>query len=209
MAGRRIRFTAVVVTVVCALTGFSSSGGSSGGSGSSGKSKSKSSGGGGCSSSKSSKKKTNSGRSGSSGSTATATPSSSPSGDPATAVVVTCVGANPPVTTLKVISRLARKATFEMELYRETASDAVVEATVVKVTLEARETRTVDVALENPARAAEVRTCRISSITVLADPTSSATSSSTPKGPTPTGSGAASTPTSTSKPKPKPAKPRS
>ncbi|MGW0365329.1 hypothetical protein [Streptomyces sp. NPDC002990] len=204
VAGRRIRLTAVLVTVVFALTGFSSTGGGSGGSG--GKSKSKSSGGGGgCSSSKSSKKKTHAG---SGGSTASASPSASPSGDPATAVVVSCVGAGGPVTTLKVTSRLGRKAAFEVGLHRQTASGAEAEATVVKVTLDARETRTVDVALENPARATEVKTCRIGTITVLAAPGSSATGSATP-GATPSGSTpSGSTSTSPSKPKSQPTKRR-
>ncbi|MFG2485758.1 hypothetical protein ACGFSI_23755 [Streptomyces virginiae] len=156
VAGRRIRFTAVLVGVVLALTGFSSHGGSSSGSG--GKSRSKSSGGGGCSSSKSSKKSH-----GSSNSTATATaaPSASASGAPATAVVVTCVGATPPVTTVRITSNVDRRATFAVNLYREGANGATVESTVVKETLGARESRVVSVALEEVARAGEVTACRL------------------------------------------------
>ncbi|MER6250758.1 hypothetical protein ABT224_05110 [Streptomyces sp. NPDC001584] len=156
VAGRRIRFTAVLVGVVLALTGFSSHGGSSGSSGSSGKSKSSS--GGGCSSSKSKKKGHGSG---SDNGTATASPSASASGAPATAVVVTCVGATPPVTTVRFTSNVDRKATFTVNLYREGANGAVIESTEVEATLEARETRTVEVALEEPSRAAEVTTCRL------------------------------------------------
>ncbi|MCY0954997.1 hypothetical protein [Streptomyces sp. H27-S2] len=201
VAVRRMRFTAVLITVVFALTGFSSTGGS----GSSGKSKS---GGGGCSSSKSSKKKTHSGSgsrngNGGSGSSASATPSTSPSGDPATAVVASCAGATPPVTTVKVTSRLDRKATFEVNLYRETASGTVLEATTARVTLEARATGTVDVALKEPARAAEVKTCRIGTVSVVSS-SASATGS-----PAPTSSSGGSTSGSTSKPKPRATKRRS
>ncbi|MFG2993315.1 hypothetical protein ACGFZK_29140 [Streptomyces sp. NPDC048257] len=157
VAGRRIRFTAVLVAVVFALTGFSSHGGSSssGSSGKSGKS-SKSSSGGGCSSSKS-KKKTH----GSSNGTASASPSASPSGAPATAVVVTCVGGTSPVTTVRFTSNVDRRATFVVNLYREGANGVTVESTVVKETLKARETRTVEVPLKEPSRAAEVKTCRL------------------------------------------------
>lgn len=154
VAGRRIRFTAVLVAVVFALTGFSSHGGSSS-SGSSGKSKSKSgSSGGGCSSSKS-KKKGNGSRS-----TATASPSASATGSPATAVVVTCVGSSP-VTTVRLTSNVDRRATFVVNLHREGANGATVESTVVKETLGARESRVISVPLKEPARATEVKTCRL------------------------------------------------
>ncbi|MEU3060989.1 hypothetical protein [Streptomyces subrutilus] len=194
-AGRRIRFTAVLIAVVFALTGFSSSGGS----GSGGTSKGKSSGGG-CSSSKSGKKKS---YSGGSGRTASGSPSASPSGDPATAVVVTCTGASSAVTTLRVTSRLDRAATFAVRLYREGSGGTVVDTTDAEVTLEARATRTVDVALTDPARAAEVRTCRVGAVTVRSSSASATT------GPAPTGSSDGSggssprkpTKKSTSKPK--------
>ncbi|MFE6836903.1 hypothetical protein ACFVFI_18985 [Streptomyces sp. NPDC057705] len=156
VAGRRIRFTAVLVAVVFALTGFSSHGGSSS-SGSSGKSKSKSSSGGGCSSSKSKKK----GHSGSKGSTASASPSADSTGDPATAVVVTCAGPQQAATTVRFTSRLDRKATVKVTLRRENAAGTILESSVVRVTLEARETRAVDVALEDPAHAADVKNCRL------------------------------------------------
>ncbi len=193
-AGRHIRLTAVLVTVVFALTGFSSSGGSSGGKSSS---KSKSSGsGGGCSSSKS-KKKSHSGSSGSTAS-ATAASSASPTGDPATVVVVTCTGSATPVTTLRFTSRLDRRATFEVDLHREGAAGAAVESTVVRVDLGARETRTVDVALKDPSRAAQVRNCR------LGKPgTSGSTATATPKATSGPASGG-----STSTPAPKASKSR-
>ncbi|MFJ8016590.1 hypothetical protein [Streptomyces sp. NPDC096339] len=161
MAGRRIRFTAVLVGVVLALTGFSSNGGSGSGSGGgTGKSKSKSGGGGGCSSSKSGKTKSYDGG-GVSVATTAATASPSASIAPATAEVVTCVGAASPVTTIRFTSTLNLGATFSVNLYRENATGAVIEQSVVKVTLEAHETRTVDVALEDASRAAHVVKCRL------------------------------------------------
>ncbi|MFD6915656.1 hypothetical protein [Streptomyces virginiae] len=199
VAGRRIRFTAVLVGVVLALTGFSSHGGSSG-SGSSGKSKSKSGSGGGCSSSKS-RNKSHGG--GNSTATATAAPSASASGAPATAVVVTCVGATPPVTTVRITSNVDRRATFAVNLYREGANGATVESTVVKETLGARESRVVGVPLAEVARAGEVTTCRLDRPVESSDsgtpgpartttsggsrptPGSTSTSSSTPKKPGP------------------------
>ncbi|MGW7441236.1 hypothetical protein [Streptomyces sp. NPDC054849] len=176
VAGRRIRFAAVLVAVVFALTGFSSHGGSSSGSGgkSSSKSGSKSSSGGGCSSSKSKKKS----HSGGKGSTATASPSASEGSSPATAVVVTCAGATPPVTTVRFTSLVDRRASVSVTLYRENAAGAVIEQTVVRTTLEARGTRTVDVALKDPSRAAEVAACRLDRPTDGPAPAPSTSSSS-------------------------------
>lgn len=177
VAGRRIRFAAVLVAVVLALTGFSSHGGSSSGSGgksSKSGSKSKSSSGGGCSSSKSKKKS----HSGGNGSTATASPSASEGSSPATAVVVTCAGATPPVTTVRFTSLVDRRASVSVTLYRENAAGAVIEQTVVRTTLDARGTRTVDVALKDPARAAEVATCRLDRPSDGSAPAPSASSSS-------------------------------
>ncbi|MFI8392109.1 hypothetical protein [Streptomyces sp. NPDC085540] len=186
VAGRRIRFTAVLVGVVFALTGFSSHGGSS--SGSSGKSKSSS--GGGCSSSKSKKK----GHGSSNRSTATASPSASATGAPATAVVVNCVGGTLPVTTVRFTSNADRRATYAVNLYRQGPNGATIESTEVEVTLEARETRTVEVVLKEPSRAAEVTTCRLDRPRESADG-----SASGPAGTTSGGSG--STPGAKSTPK--------
>lgn len=80
---------------------------------------------------------------------------------PATAVVVTCVGATPPVTTVRITSNVDRRATFAVNLYREGANGATVESTVVKETLGARESRVVSVPLEEVARAGEVTACRL------------------------------------------------
>ncbi|MGW7332354.1 hypothetical protein ACWGIU_27905 [Streptomyces sp. NPDC054840] len=192
LAGRRIRFTAVLVAVVFALTGFSSHGGSSssGSSGSGGKSKSKSgSSGGGCSSSKSKKKSHGSGNS---TATATASPAGSPSGAPVTAVVVTCVGGTPPVTTVRFTSNVDRRTTFSVNLYREGANGATVESTVVEETLGARESRVVSVPLEEPSRAGEVTTCRL-------DRPAESSGTGTPRPATTTSGGSRPTPGSTPK----------
>ncbi|MFG2337433.1 hypothetical protein [Streptomyces yangpuensis] len=201
VAGRRIRFTAVLVAVVFALTGFSSSGGSGGGSGG-GKSKSSSKGssGGGCSSSKTKKKN----RSGGNGSTASVSPtaSASPGGDPATVVVVTCTRPGAPVTTLRFTSLLDRRATVEVELHREGAAGSAVESEVVRVDLGARETRTVDVPLDDPSRAADVTGCR------LGEPTTRGSGPAATRTPAPGSPSGGSKSTGTSTPKPGPSKSR-
>ncbi|WP_405710552.1 hypothetical protein OG264_17265 [Streptomyces xanthophaeus] len=154
--GRRVRFTAVLVAVVFALTGFSSSGGS--GSGSSGKSKSKSSSGGGCSSSKS-KKKTHSSGSGSS-----ATPSPSRTGPPAHAVVVTCAGPGRTEATVKVTSDVDAQRTVKIPVIFQDAQRGALDTASVRVTLKARETKTVTVALSLPNTAAQVKNCTVGTI---------------------------------------------
>ncbi|MFF3020348.1 hypothetical protein [Streptomyces sp. NPDC057939] len=173
--GSRIRLAAVLVAVVLALTGFSSSGGS----GSSGKSKS-SGGGGGCSSSKTKSKSKKSHGGAGAGGDSSPTASTSPVGAPATAVVTTCVGAGKPATTVEVTSRLDRTATFEVALNREGAAGALVETSRATVTLEARRTGTLVIALTAAQRAAEVKDCRITSVVEVArsaspSPTATAT----------------------------------
>lgn len=189
VAGRQIRFTAVLVAVVFALTGFSSHGGSS--SSGSGKSKSSSSSGGGCSSSKS-KKKTHG--SSSNGSSAAASASATPTGDPATAVVVTCAGPQQ-TTTIRFSSRLDRRSDFYVVLYRENAAGAVIESPTVRVTLDARETRNVDLALQDASHAAEVKNCR------LGTPRTGTGGPDAPSGGT-SGGTSKSTPTAKTTPKP-------
>ncbi|WP_411106710.1 hypothetical protein [Streptomyces sp. cmx-4-9] len=153
-ARRRIRFTAVLVAVVFALTGFSSSGGSSGGS--SGKSKSKSSSGGGCSSSKSKKKSH-----GSSGSSASAGPSPSRTAPPAHAVVVTCVGAGRTEATVKVTSDVDAARTVRVPVVFEDGKRVPLDTASVRVALKARETKTVTVAMTLPGAAAQVADCTV------------------------------------------------
>ncbi|MFD8983353.1 hypothetical protein [Streptomyces sp. NPDC059564] len=201
---RRARFGVVLVAVVLALTGFSTSGGSSG--------KKSSSGGGGCSSSKSSKKSSSSSTTkknyGSGGSaTASPTPSASATGGVATAVVASCGDATQPSTTVDVTSLLGRKATFEVSMYREEAGGAIIETASGKITLDARATGTTTIAMNQPGRAGDVSKCRVSAVHVVADASPSAsTSTSTSTGGSGTGKpGSKSTP----KPTPKATKTRS
>ncbi|MFE9632450.1 hypothetical protein [Streptomyces sp. NPDC006463] len=157
VAGRRIRFTAVLVAVVFALTGFSSHGGSSS-SGSSGKSKS--SGGGGCSSSKTKKKSHSSGN----GSSASPTPSPS-STAPAHAEVVSCAGAGKQEATLKVTSDMNTERAVEVPVVFEGTNGAAVDRNTIRLTLKANETRTVTVSMTQTDKAAEVKNCRLGRIT--------------------------------------------
>ncbi|MFB7171179.1 hypothetical protein ACFCYM_10200 [Streptomyces sp. NPDC056254] len=194
MSGRRIRFTAVLVAAVFALTGFSSHGGSSGGKSKSGSKGSSS--GGGCSSSKSKKKSRSHGNGSTASAARTASASASPDGDPATVVVVTCTGRDRPATTLRFTSRLDRRATVEVDLHREGAAGAAVDTEVVRVDLAARETRTVDVPLGDPSRAADVRNCR------LGKPTTRSSGPAATRTPAPRSTSGGSTSGSTSTPKP-------
>ncbi|MFI5637879.1 hypothetical protein ACIA8H_10750 [Streptomyces goshikiensis] len=202
VAGRRIRFAAVLAFVVLALTGFSSSGGNGNGSGNG---KSKSGSGGGCSSSKSGKpKKKSHGGSGGGSATASATPTGSPAAPPAHAEVVTCAGQGRTKATLKVTSDVAGARTFRVPLVFEGAAGPVDSASV-EVALEARESRTVEVAMTLPARAADVRGCAVGRIDTVPAATPSPAGTSDGSG---TGSGIGKPgsrpkPKSTSKPNPK------
>ncbi|KJY36497.1 hypothetical protein VR46_30865 [Streptomyces sp. NRRL S-444] len=144
-AGRHIRFTAVLVAVVFALTGFSSGHGGHGG-------KSKGSGsGGGCSSSK---KK----------SSYKSTPSPSKSaGPPAHAQVVDCAGPGSPKAVLRVTSDVDKQRTVDVPLTFEGAN-GVVDRTSVRVTLKARETQTVTAPMVHDDKAADVKTCVVGRI---------------------------------------------
>ncbi|MFJ3198863.1 hypothetical protein [Streptomyces sp. NPDC086989] len=160
VAGRRIRFTAVLVAVVFALTGFSSHGHGS---------KSSGSGGGGCSSSKkrSSYDSNNSSSSGSNGNgngSGNSTPSPSKSaGPPAHAQVVTCAGPGSPKAVLKVTSDADTARLIDVPVVFQGAS-GVVERTSVRVSLKARETRTVTAAMVQEGKAAEVTGCVLGTI---------------------------------------------
>lgn len=196
----RVRFGAVLVAVVLALTGFSTSGGSSG--------KKSSSGGGGCSSSKSSKKSRSSTSSSGNGKGygSTASPSPSATGGVATAVVTSCGDASRPSTTVEVTSLLGRKATFAVSMYREEAGGALIETASGEITLDARATGTTDIAMTRPGRAGDVAKCRIGSVHVVADASPSASASTPDSGIGRSGSKA--TPKATPKPNPKTTKPR-
>lgn len=199
VTGRRVRLTAVLVGVVLALTGFSSTGGS-------GKSKSKSSGGG-CSSSKSkSKTKTKSyGSTGGSGSgstaTATATATPTPSRPLAHAEVVTCAGPSVAKATVKVTSDAAAGYTFRVPLVFEGASGRV-DSGSVDLALKAGESRTVDLPMTSAAKAGEVRRCTVGTIQTLSGPSSSPSSTST-SGTTGSFTGGSTGGKTTSKPKPR------
>ncbi|MGW6708044.1 hypothetical protein ACWGDE_24570 [Streptomyces sp. NPDC054956] len=173
VTGRRVRFTAVLVGVVLALTGFSSTGGS--GSGGSGKSKS---GGGGCSSSKSKPKKKSGGSGGNGGSTATASPTPSPTAPPAHAELVTCAGPGRPAATLRITSDSAVERTVRTSL--TFVWDTGSEPHTVEVTLKAGESRNVDVALTQTGKVGEVRRCDLGGVTVVstAGPAPTATTGS-------------------------------
>ncbi|MFE2553994.1 hypothetical protein ACFXGI_36565 [Streptomyces sp. NPDC059355] len=156
VAGRRIRFTAVLVAVVFALTGFSSSGHGHG---------SKSSGSGGCSSSKkrssyNSNSNSNSGSNGSGKSSPSPTKSAGP---PAHAQVVTCAGPGSPQAVLKVTSDVDTTRLVNVPLVFQGAG-GVVERTTVPVSLKARETQTVTAKMAQKDKAADVSACVVGTI---------------------------------------------
>ncbi|MFI5766160.1 hypothetical protein ACIA8F_35155 [Streptomyces sp. NPDC051563] len=200
VTGRRVRLTAVLVGVVLALTGFSSTGGS-------GKGKSKS-GGGGCSSSKSkTKKKSYGGSGGSGGSTATptATATATPTGTRplAHAEVVTCAGPAAAKATVKVTSDASAGHTFRVPLVFEGASGRV-DSGSVDLVLKAGESRTVDLPMTNAAKAAEVQRCTVGPVQTLSTASPTPTSDSGTSGSSVTGgSTGGNTPGNTSKPKPR------
>ncbi|MET9698877.1 hypothetical protein ABZY31_18390 [Streptomyces sp. NPDC006529] len=157
MLARRLRFGAVLVAVVFALTGFST-----------GKHKS-SSGGHGCSSSKSTHRTSTSGGtsgSGGSGSSSTRTPSPSPtrSGPPAHAVIVSCAGPSSAVATVRVTSDVDTTRTVNVPVVSLAAGVAGEDYGSVRVTLAPRETKTVSVQMNSPGDAAKVRSCRVGPI---------------------------------------------
>ncbi|MGW6744234.1 hypothetical protein ACWGDX_26480 [Streptomyces sp. NPDC055025] len=179
MLRRRMRFAAVLVVVVLALTGFSSgkgkSRGSSGGGGG---------GGGGCSSSK----KSNGGYVGagagsgsdydsdydsdygsgddyngsSSGSTADPYATSS---DTVQARVVTCVrrasGKRKAVTyaTVRVEAPTGTTGVYEIDVDFEDASGTVVDSADTEVTLESGESKTLRISMDFPKQVTRVRAC--------------------------------------------------
>ncbi|MFD9355629.1 hypothetical protein [Streptomyces sp. NPDC060031] len=151
-AARRIRFTAVLVGVVLALTGFSSHGGSSG------KSKGKSSsGGGGCSSSKSR-------RTTHTNTTTTGGSSGTKSKEPARATVVTCAGPGRPQAVIQVTSLVDTERTVDVPLNFAGASGASLDSTSVRVTLKGREAKTVTVPMAHGDKAAEIQRCEMGRI---------------------------------------------
>ena len=155
VAGRRIRFTAVLVAVVFALTGFSS--GSHGGSSGHGKSDS---GGGGCSSSKSKKKK----KSDNDPKNSTATPSPARTVQSAHAVVVSCAGPGRKEAVLEVTSDVSTERTVDVPLVFQDASGSAVDRTSVRLTLKGRQALRATLPMVHPEKAAEVTTCVVGEI---------------------------------------------
>ncbi|MFE3514678.1 hypothetical protein [Streptomyces sp. NPDC059166] len=175
MMRRQMRFAAVLVVVVLALTGFSTS--SHGGrSGKSGKSRS-SSGGGGCSNSK----KSNNGyhdydhdddydsSSGSSGGSTYESATPSPTASDAPAVrVVRCAqprkGKRKAVTysTVEVRSTAAVEHTYEVDVTFVDAKGLTVDTGDVSVDLDSGETRMVTVKMDSPGLVSRVKRCTAS-----------------------------------------------
>ncbi|WP_405605627.1 hypothetical protein OG741_17735 [Streptomyces sp. NBC_01410] len=177
MVRRNAKLAAVLVVVMLALTGFSSSH-TTGKGGRGGKSKSGSGGGGGggCSNSKKSNggyrdhhndDYSSSGSSGSSGSdsyTASPTPTDSATGA-ARAYVVDCVkkarGKRKADTsaTVKVVAEAGGSQRYEVDVVFLDAVGAVVDRGYTKVTLDGGETRTVQVRMQSPKSVARVTKC--------------------------------------------------
>ncbi|MFE6721177.1 hypothetical protein ACFVDU_26760 [Streptomyces albidoflavus] len=183
--GRHLRFGAVLIVVVLALTGFST-GSSSGKSGSKSKSRSSSSSGGGCSSSK--KDNDTSRGSGYRGgyrdthqddtsSSSSGGSSSSTTTDQVTVTVVDCAG---PGRTKRAKAdttaalRVTSNATVDdlsvsLALHFENAAGSTLDSPTTNLRLSPGETRTVTVRMTNPRKAAQVRDCevrRVSAVTV-------------------------------------------
>ncbi|MFJ2648997.1 hypothetical protein ACIO1C_19950 [Streptomyces sp. NPDC087420] len=172
MIRRRLKFAAVLVAVVLALTGFSSGHG-----GKSGKSKGSGGGGGGCSNSK----KSNGSYSGSdadydsdsgtdadysSGDSYTSAPTAgATSKNDVVAEVVTCVrkakGKRKAVTyaTVRVQAPTGATATYEVDVDFRSASGAVLDNADTEVTLDSGESTTVRVRMETPGVLRNVANC--------------------------------------------------
>jgi hypothetical protein len=169
LTGRRLKFAAVLVAVVLALTGFSS------GTGKSSKSKGSSSSGsgGGCSSSKKKNHDYDSDDSDAAGSasggsypgdpTATAT-----SGSDALAQIVTCVrkakGKVKAVTyaTVRVEAPTGLTETYEVDVEFRSSLGVLVDSANTKVTLDSGESTTVTVPMESPKQVKSVARCEVS-----------------------------------------------
>ncbi|MET9482151.1 hypothetical protein [Streptomyces sp. NPDC006638] len=173
MIRRRLKFAAVLVAVVLALTGFSSGHGKSkGSSGSSG-----GGGGGGCSNSK----KSNGSYGGShadsddyesdtdyaSGDTYTSAPTATAtSGNGVVAEVVTCVrkarGKRKAVTyaTVRVEAPTGPTATYEVDVDFRGSSGAVLDNADTEVTLDSGESTTLRIPMETPSTLRNVTTCK-------------------------------------------------
>ncbi|WP_051796382.1 hypothetical protein [Streptomyces sp. NRRL S-87] len=190
MLRRRVRFASVTTAVVLGLTGFSGHGHGSGG----GSVHKDGGSGGGCSSSKK-HNGTHSdtdydgtdGTDGTSGSSSgqggsTSAPAPTASAEPGYAYVLTCAGSRGttrtpggkkagPATasTVQVHSRLSTTQTFEVTVaFRGdtgTAADVETDRNTVAVTLDALDSRPLTVPMTKPARAGDVTSCVVLSVT--------------------------------------------
>ncbi|MFD9055178.1 MULTISPECIES: hypothetical protein [Streptomyces] len=181
--GRHLRFGAVLIVVVLALTGFST-GSSSGKSGSKSKSRSSSSSGGGCSSSKKSNDTSHgSGYRGGYRDTHQDDTSSSSSGgsssstttDQVTVTVVDCAGPGrtkrakaDTTAALRVTSHsTAGDLSVSLALHFENAAGSTLDSPTTKLRVAPGETRTVTVRMTNPRKAAQVRDCEVDRVTAV------------------------------------------
>ncbi|MBT3160162.1 hypothetical protein KQH42_12315 [Streptomyces sp. CHA1] len=181
---RHLRFSAVLIVVVLALTGFST-GTSSGKSGSKSKSRSSSSSGGGCSSSK--KDNDTSRGSGHRGgyrdrhqddtsSSSSGGSSSSTTTDQVTVTVVDCAGPGrtkrakaDSTAALRVTSNAtADDLSVSLALHFENAAGSTLDSPTTNLRLSPGETRTVTVRMTNPRKAAQVRDCEVDRVTAVA-----------------------------------------
>lgn len=179
---RHLRFSAVLIVVVLALTGFST-GSSSGKSGSKSKSRSSSSSGGGCSSSK--KDNDTSRGSGYRGgyrdthqddtSSSTGGSSSSTTTDQVTVTVVDCAGPGrtkrakaDSTAALRVTSNAtADDLSVRLALHFENAAYSTLDSPTTELRLAPGESRTVTVRMTNPRKAAQVRDCEVDRVTAV------------------------------------------
>ncbi|RZE13206.1 hypothetical protein [Streptomyces albidoflavus] len=179
---RHLRFSAVLIVVVLALTGFST-GSSSGKSGSKSKSRSSSSSGGGCSSSK--KDNDTSRGSGYRGgyrdthqddtSSSTGGSSSSTTTDQVTVIVVDCAGPGrtkrakaDSTAALRVTSNAtADDLSVRLALHFENAAGSTLDSPTTELRLAPGESRTVTVRMTNPRKAAQVRDCEVDRVTAV------------------------------------------
>ncbi|MFJ8163660.1 hypothetical protein ACIRBY_22420 [Streptomyces sp. NPDC096136] len=152
VAGRHIRFTAVLVGVVLSLTGFSAHGRHGGGSG-----------GHGCSSGKSSHSSTSDSNNSSSTGGSTGSGKSKKSDAPAHATVVSCAAPGRTRAVLQVTSDLDTQRTVEVPLTFE-GNAGTVDRTSVRVTLKPRETQTVTVPMASPGKVNDVQRCQVGRI---------------------------------------------
>ncbi|MBK3385966.1 hypothetical protein AB0909_29135 [Streptomyces albidoflavus] len=178
---RHLRFSAVLIVVVLALTGFST-GSSSGKSGSKSKSRSSSSSGGGCSSSK--KDNDTSRGSGYRGGyrdthqddTSSSTGgSSSTTTDQVTVTVVDCAGPGrtkrakaDSTAALRVTSNAtADDLSVRLALHFENAAGSTLDSPTTELRLAPGESRTVTVRMTNPRKADQVRDCEVDRVTAV------------------------------------------